>query len=136
MQRAKKRLDRSIAHMDPYDTAMQQWCTAAAAKLLRSAAMPESDWPEVDRLVNGFEYHFGDISEWPNDMVRVHPVDSTETVTCFLGSLAALRCLRDTKEVHVVITSVCAYLRCKEFVDNLKKAGLHSCLECLWNTSR
>ena len=85
MQRAKKRLDRSIAHMDPYDTAMQQWCAAAAAKLLRSAAMPESDWPEVDRLVNGFEYHFGDISEWPNDMVRVHPVDSTETVTCFSG---------------------------------------------------
>ena len=71
--------------------------------LLRSAAMPESDWPEY-RLVNGFEYHFGDISEWPNDMVRVHPVDRTETVICFLGSLAALRCLRDTKEVHVVIS--------------------------------
>ncbi|CAL1128595.1 unnamed protein product [Cladocopium goreaui] len=37
-------------------------------------------------------------------MVRVHPVDRTETATCFLGSLAALRCLRDTKEVHVVIS--------------------------------
>jgi len=42
--------------MDPYDTEMQQWCTAAAAKLRRSTAMPESDWPEVDRLVNGFDY--------------------------------------------------------------------------------
>ena len=104
MQRAKKLLDRSIVDMDPYDTEMQQWCTDAAAKLRRSAAMPESEWPEVDRLVNGFEYHFGDISEWPNDMVRVHPVDRTETATCFLGSLAALRCLRDTKEVHVVIS--------------------------------
>ena len=104
VQRAKKLLDRSIVDMDPYDTEMQQWCTDAAAKLRRSAAMPESEWPEVDRLVNGFEYHFGDISEWPNDMVRVHPVDRTETATCFLGSLAALRCLRDTKEVHVVIS--------------------------------
>ncbi|CAL1160353.1 unnamed protein product [Cladocopium goreaui] len=65
--------------------------------------MPESDWPEY-RLVNGFEYHFGGMSEWPNDMVRVHPVDRTETVIYFLGSLAARRCLRDTKEVHVVIS--------------------------------
>ena len=104
MQRAKKLLDRSPTVMDPYDTEMQQWCTAAAAKLRRSAAMPESDWPEVDRLVNGFDYHFGDISEWHSDMVRVHLVDRTETATCFLGSLAALRCLRDTKEVHVVIS--------------------------------
>ena len=60
-----------------------------------------------DRLVNGFAYHFGDISEWPNDMVRVYPVDRTGTEACFLGSLAALRCLKDTKGVHVVI-SLCA----------------------------
>ena len=49
----------------------------------------------------------GDISEWPKDMVRVHPVDRTGTATCFLGSLAALGCLRDTKEVHVVVISLC-----------------------------
>ena len=59
-----------------------------------------------DRLVNGFAYHFGDISEWPNDMVRVYPVDRTGTEACFLGSLAALRCLKDTKGVHVVISLV------------------------------
>ena len=35
-----------------------------------------------------------------------------------------------------MLSSVCAHLKCEEFEDNLKKAGRHSWLECLWNTYR
>ena len=57
MQRAKKLLDRSLKVMDPYDTEMQQWCTAATSKLRRSATMPE--WSTGEWLRLSFWWHFG-----------------------------------------------------------------------------
>eukprot|EP00435_Cladocopium_sp_Y103_P041558 s4464_g11.t1 len=62
---------------------------------------------KVDRTVNAFQYHFGDISEWPNDMVRVHTGGVASVQTCYLGSLAAVRCLADASDVQVAI-SLCA----------------------------
>ena len=90
--------------MEAYDRQMADWCATTMRRLRNRAARPDDELPELDRLVNSFPYHFGDISAWPDDMVLIH---SSAFENLYLGSLAALRSLDETKGVNIVI-SLCA----------------------------
>ena len=63
--------------------------------------MPIEDQPTLDRLLAAHQYHFGDISDWPNDICEILPGEmmSLEPPEIyFLGSLAACRHLRTHQE--------------------------------------
>ena len=51
--------------------------------------------------MNSFPHHFGNISAWPDDMAHLHcghtSIGSSTVKNLYLGSLAAVRCLDETK---------------------------------------
>ena len=93
--------------LEPYNRHVADWCAAMMQKLRSSASRPDHELPELDRVVNNFEYHFGDISAWPDDIVHVHSASPEATEKVYLGSLAALRSLNKEKGVSIAI-SLCA----------------------------
>ena len=78
--------------MDPYDDAMSTACASLQREIERCSKLPTEDQPALDKLLAEHVYHFGDISDWPNDICEISP---TKTVPLekpeiyFLGSLAA-----------------------------------------------
>ena len=78
--------------MEPYDDAMSNACASLQIEIRRSSKLPTEDQPALDKLLAEHVYHFGDISDWPNDICEISP---TKTVPLdkpeiyFLGSLAA-----------------------------------------------
>ena len=78
--------------MEPYDDAMSMACASLRGEIERCSKIPKEDQPALDKLLAEHEYHFGDISDWPNDICEISP---TKTVPLekpeiyFLGSLAA-----------------------------------------------
>ena len=87
--------------MEPYDDAMSAACAALQRMIQSSLDMPIEDQPTLDRLLAAHQYHFGDISDWPNDICEILPGEmmSLEPPEIyFLGSLAACRHLRTHQE--------------------------------------
>ena len=59
---------RNPCNMEPYDDAMSAACAALQRMIQSSLDMPIEDQPTLDRLLAAHQYHFGDISDWPNDI--------------------------------------------------------------------
>ena len=78
--------------MESYDDAMSAACASLQREIERCSKLPTEDQPALDKLLAEHVYHFGDISDWPNDICEISP---TKTVPLekpeiyFLGSLAA-----------------------------------------------
>ena len=92
---------RNPCNMEPYDDAMSAACAALQRMIESSLDMPIEDQPTLDRLLAAHQYHFGDISDWPNDICEILPGEmmSLEPPEIyFLGSLAACRHLRTHQE--------------------------------------
>ena len=87
--------------MEPYDDAMSAACAALQRMIESTLDVPIEDQPTLDRLLAAHQYHFGDISDWPNDICEILPGEmmSLEPPEIyFLGSLAACRHLRTHQE--------------------------------------
>ena len=54
--------------MEPYDDAMSNACASLQIETQRSSKLPTEDQPALDKLLAEHVYHFGDISDWPNDI--------------------------------------------------------------------
>ena len=78
--------------MEPYDDAMSNACAALQIEIQRSWGLPTEDQPALDKLLAKHVYHFGDISDWPNDICGISPAKTVpleKPEIYFLGSLAA-----------------------------------------------
>ena len=98
-------LERTV--MEPYDEPMSIACMDLKTEIERKWRLPICEQPALDRLLNEHEYHFGDISNWPNDMREICLPEalSPETRhTYYLGSLAACVHLQQHLETTVVMS--------------------------------
>ena len=78
--------------MEPYDDAMSNACAALQIEIQGSWKLPTEDQPALDKLLVKHVYHFGDISDWPNDICGISPAKTVpleKPEIYFLGSLAA-----------------------------------------------